>query len=269
MDAKVSRMTNPMLRRLAKVDTAATGETSTYAGIVIKTLYFLVTTIIGVFLYFIINRILGNAGVEGFESDGLMVYVPEVWILGGAVIVALVTPFLGCRFLGGLPVFGTIYAVCQGYVIGTLSNVYAADPQLKGIVLLALGLTLLVLLTMLALYSSGAIKVTNRFKTVLFTFLIVMAVGSLLVFLSSFIFPNNPIIDLVYGNSLLSILISAGGVLLAAFFLLWDFEIIRQTVDEKLPRQYEWYAAFGLTITILWLYLKILSLLVRIMGKNE
>ena len=267
MDNPVSRMTNPMLRRLSKIEAQSTGETASYAGIVIKTLYFLVSTVIGVFLYFIVNKLFENAGATGVQAEGISFYTPELYILIGAVVLAIATPFFARRFLGALPVLGTIYALCQGYLIGFGSNLYEA--QYQGIVVLALGLTVLVILAMLAIYSTGKVKVTGRFRTVLTTLLAVMIVGSLLVFLSSLIFPNNTVVRLVYDNSVLAIVIAAAGVLIAALFLLSDFDTIRRTVEQQLPRPYEWYAAFGLAITVLWLYLKILSLIARIMGRSK
>ena len=74
---------------------------------------------------------------------------------------------------------------------------------------------------------------------------------------------------LIFVNPMLSVLSSLAGAAIAAMFLISDFETIANTVECGMPEQYEWPAAFGLAITIIWLYIKILKLLIRIYGRRK
>ena len=119
------------------------------------------------------------------------------------------------------------------------------------------------------LFATGKIRVTNKFVTILMTLLFASVIGSLLVFICSFIPGLNQIIAFIRGNMVISIAMSVGGVILASLFLLVDFSQIQQTVENKLPKQYEWVAAFSLTFTIIWLYLEILNLLLKLKNSDS
>jgi uncharacterized YccA/Bax inhibitor family protein len=133
-----------------------------------------------------------------------------------------------------------LYALAEGVFLGAISKVY--EVNWNGIVLQAVLATMAVFVVCLALYVSGAVKVTNKF-----IFVVVCATAGIFFFyLASF---------------LLQLF-----CFVAALNLFVDFEMIRRMVVAGAPKQMEWYGAVGITITIVWLYLEVLRLLSRLRG---
>lgn len=154
------------------------------------------------------------------------------------------------------PITAPLYALAEGVFVGVISRIY--DAQWNGIVLQAVLATVAVFLACLVLYVSGAVKVTNKFIFVVFAatagiFLMYFATMLLSVFGVDMAFWREP--------SALGIAISVGICIVAALNLFVDFEFIRRMVVARQPKQMEWYGAFGLTVTLVWLYLEILRLI--------
>lgn len=154
---------------------------------------------------------------------------------------------------------GPIYAVAEGFFLGAISKAY--ESYQSGIVIQAIGATLAVFAVMLFLYKSRIIKVTDRFRRI-----IVMAtLGLMLFYLVSFVFSifgHTPsFIHQPTGMGIAFSLFAAG---LAAMNLALDFDFIERGSKANLPKGMEWYAAFGLLITLVWLYLEMLRLLSKL-----
>jgi len=157
------------------------------------------------------------------------------------------------------PITAPLYAITEGVVLGAISRVY--EEQWSGIVLQAVLATLAVFIVCLALYVSGAVKVTNKFIFVVIAatagiFLMYFATFLLSLFGMNIAFWNEP--------SPLGIGISVVICFVAALNLFVDFEMIRRMVVAGAPKKMEWYGAFGITITIVWLYLEVLRLLSKL-----
>lgn len=159
------------------------------------------------------------------------------------------------------PFTAPLYALAEGVFLGGLSRVY--EEQWSGIVLQAVLATLAVFLVCLALYVSGAVKVTNKFIFVV----IAATAGIFLLYFASFLLSIFGV-DLTFWNepSPLGIGISVVICFVAALNLFVDFEMIRRMVVAGAPKPMEWYGAFGITVTIVWLYLEILRLLSKLRG---
>lgn len=149
-----------------------------------------------------------------------------------------------------------LYAIAEGVLVGAISKIYS--DQWEGIVLQAVLATLSVFVVMLFLYANRIIKVTQRMRST-----IMLATGGVFLFyLVSIVlslFGAN--IPFVWDGGPISILISLVIVGVAAFNLLLDFDIIERGVREGAPSWMSWFAAFGLMVTVVWLYLEILRLL--------
>lgn len=178
--------------------------------------------------------------------------IPGWWfvVLIGAVVLAIVT-----AFKPKLAVFtGPLYALTQGVVIGAISHIY--NVAFEGIVLQALLATSAVFVGMLVLFVTGAIKVTERFRGIV----IGATLGIALFYLLSFVL-------VLFGVSLpffsggLGIVFSVIIVGVAALNLMLDFDMIVRGTSAGAPRYYEWYGAFGLMVTIVWMYIEILRLI--------
>jgi uncharacterized YccA/Bax inhibitor family protein len=167
----------------------------------------------------------------------------------GAALVTAFKPKMA-RFLS------PIYALAYGAVLGAISHLY--EQAYEGIVLQAIGATLGVVAVMFVLYATGIIKVTKRYVMVVVAATLGIFAFYMLAFVASFFgadlyFMNEP--------SALGIAVSAGIALVAALNLAIDFAFIDHAAKSDYPKYMEWYGAFGVTVTIVWLYLEILRLL--------
>lgn len=176
----------------------------------------------------------------------------------GGFVVALVTIFVPKIS----PFTAPVYALLEGLFLGAISAQYEA--QYGGIVFQAVLLTIGVLLSLLLVYKSGLIKVTHNFRLG-----VVAATGAIfIVYLISFIgsFFGFEIPHL-HEATPLGIAISVVIVIIAALNLVLDFDFIENAAKRQVPKYFEWYGAFGLLVTLVWLYLEILRLLSKIRSK--
>jgi uncharacterized YccA/Bax inhibitor family protein len=178
----------------------------------------------------------------------------------GGLIVALVT----CFKKEWSPVTAPIYALLEGLVLGGISAVF--DAKWNGIALQASMLTFGTLFAMLAAYRSGLIRATEKFKTG-----VIAATGGifLMYFVSWILGMFGVNMSFLYGNGMLSIGISVFVVVIAALNLVLDFDVIEQGAQLGAPKYLEWYAGFGLLVTLVWLYLEILRLLAKLNSRRD
>lgn len=177
----------------------------------------------------------------------------------GGLIAAMVTIFKK----EWAPVTAPIYALLEGLVLGGISAVLNA--RFPGIAIEAVGLTFGTLFVMLFLYKSGLIKVTQKFRIG-----VIAATGGIAIFyfleiLLSFFGIN---FTTVNGASPIGIAFSLFVVAIASLNLVLDFDFVEQGVTYGVPKFMEWYAAFGIMVTLIWLYLEILNLLAKSRSRN-
>lgn len=197
-------------------------------------------------------------GIHPLHALQLASSAVGVYILVGVIaglVLAIATAFKPVWS----PVTAPLYAIAEGLFLGGVSAEFNASYP--GVVIQAILLTFAVMAIMLFLYRSGIIKVTPRL-----TAGIVAATGGVFLFylvtwILSFFGVNTN--QLFFGTQL-SIVISLVIVAIAAFNLLLDFEVIRRGSSEGWPSYMEWYSAFALTVTLVWLYLEILRLMANL-----
>ena len=186
----------------------------------------------------------------------------------GAVLVAgFVCELLGIFARKTIPVTGTVYAASQGYVISFLVFKVLTGYEYLG--LEALLLTVAVVAVMSYLYSSGIIKANKKFRTVLLSLLLGSIGLGLLGFLGTLIPATRPYVQTMLQHPGFTIAMDVVGLIIASLFLISDFAMIDDCVRDHYPREYEWSAAFGLVFTVIWIYLKILDLLMQIAAKDK
>ncbi len=191
---------------------------------------------------------------NGAVSGGLLI---------GSVIGGLIFALATCFKPAWAPVTAPLYALAEGFFLGAVSNLF--NQRYPGIALQAVSFTFGTMFVMLALYATRVIRVTDQLKSMVFA----ATGGVLLVYLASWIlgfFGVN--MGFLYGNSLLSIGISFVIVGIAAFNLLLDFDFIETQSARGAPKSLEWYGAFGLTVTLVWMYLEILRLLAKLQSRD-
>lgn len=160
------------------------------------------------------------------------------------------------------PYTAPAYAAVEGLVLGAISAIYNA--QYDGIVLQAVMLTGAVFAIMLGLYASRTIRVTDRLrKGVIAATLAVMAVYLVSIVMRLF----GADIPMIHDNGAVGILFSLAVVGIASFNLLLDFDLIEKGVEAGAPKWMEWYGAFGLLVTLVWLYLELLRLLSKLRSR--
>jgi uncharacterized YccA/Bax inhibitor family protein len=240
--ANLMRTSNPALNEKAFKGQVSIGEAMTLQGTVNKT---------GLLLLCVVATSAWTWGMAHSET-------PEAampWMFGGMIggfIVALVTIFKK----QWSPLTAPLYALLEGLVLGGISAIF--EKSYPGIAVQAVGLTFGTLFVMLLAYKSGTIRATQGFKLG-----VIAATGGIAVFylvemLLGFFHVQVPAIN---GSGFIGIGFSVFVVIIAALNLVLDFDMIETGVQNGAPKYMEWYGAFGLMVTLIWLYLEILRLL--------
>ncbi len=183
------------------------------------------------------------------------------WMIGSGIagfVLALVTIFKKTA----APVTAPLYAAAEGVFLGILSAFF--ERIFPGIVFQAVLLTFGVLLSLLAAYRFGFIRATENFKLGVFA-----ATGGIaLIYLSTFILGFFGVsIPFIHGSGPIGIGFSLFVVLIAALNLVLDFDFIEEGAKRGAPKYMEWYASFGLLVTLIWLYIELLRLLSKLRSR--
>ncbi|KAA3613875.1 MAG: hypothetical protein DWQ05_16500 [Calditrichaeota bacterium] len=211
-------------------------------------------TMVLLFLAFFAAAFTWEQYFSGNESPGLLMFG-----LFGGLIAAMATIFKP----NWSPISAPIYAILEGLFLGGISAMYA--HMYAGIVFQAVGLTFGVMFVMLFLYRSGTIKVTEKLRSG-----VIAATGAIALFyFASIILGFFGIgVPLLHSNGLFGVGFSLVIIGVAAFNLLLDFDFIENASREGMPKFMEWYAGFGLMITLVWLYLEMLRLLAKLQSRD-
>jgi len=174
-------------------------------------------------------------------------------IIGG-LVVAVITVFKKTA----APVTAPLYALLEGLALGGISAMF--EMRFPGIVIQAVGLTFGTLFCLLLAYKSGLIRVTENLKLG-----VIAATGAVCVLymvdLGMAMFGTR--VPFIHESGIIGIGFSLFVVALASFNLVLDFDFIERGAENGAPKYMEWYAAFGLLVTLIWLYLEILKLLAK------
>lgn len=186
----------------------------------------------------------------------------SLWMMVGLIggmIVAFVTIFKKTW----APVTAPLYAVLEGFALGGISAMLEATYE--GIVIQAVALTFGTAGCLLIAYKSGVIKATENFRLG-----VVAATGGvMLIYLATYILGFFGIaIPYIHENGLIGIGFSLVVVVIAALNLVLDFDFIEKGAEHGAPKYMEWYAAFGLMVTLIWLYIEILRLLSKLNSRK-
>ncbi|MBL6903416.1 MAG: Bax inhibitor-1/YccA family protein [SAR86 cluster bacterium] len=175
-------------------------------------------------------------------------------------VLAMVTIFRSPEKVASTAPF---YAIAQGIFLGGVTMMF--EGMYPGIAVQALGLTFGITLSLLFCYKSGLIKPTENFKLMIVS----ATAGIAILYLVSFIMSmfGSPI-SFIHSNGLMGIGFSVFVVGIAALNLVLDFDFIEEGAEVGLPKYMEWYGAFSLMVTLVWLYLEILRLLAKIASRR-
>tara|TARA_Y200000002_G_scaffold288708_1_gene242848 strand:- start:362 stop:1105 length:744 start_codon:yes stop_codon:yes gene_type:complete len=195
--------------------------------------------------------------VGAFIGWNIPILMVPAFLIG--FILAMVTIFRSPSKAGST---APLYALAQGIALGGISLIY--ESQFDGIAIQAIGLTFGILASLLLCYKSGLILPTQNFRLMLGA-----AIGGIMI-----LYVINMVMSLfgstlsfITSNSLVSIGFSIVVIGIAAFTLVLDFDFIEEGAEKGLPKYMEWYGAFSLMVTLIWLYLEILRLLAKIRSR--
>jgi len=186
----------------------------------------------------------------------------------GGFIVALITIFKK----EWSPITVPIYALLKGLALGAVSQIYEnelapADGSFDGIVSQAILLTLGILFSLLFAYKTKLIAATENFKLGVFAATAGIAVFYIVSFVISFFTGSYPEVLNPLNGGLMSIGVSLFIVVIASLNLVLDFDFIEEGAERGAPKYMEWFGAFGLLVTLVWLYLEILRLLAKLRSR--
>lgn len=238
-------MSNPVLNEnFLENERILQGEPMTINGAITKTyILFAVLMLASVFTW--------NLTAKGMTDMALM-------FAAFGAFTGFVLGLIICFSRKALHILTPLYALCEGFFVGGISAIY--ETSYTGIIFQAVIATFASMFIMLSLFRTGIIKSTDKFRAVVVTSTLSIALIYLIQIIAS-IFGRG--IPEIFTNSNLGILFSLFVVVIASLNLILDFDFIERGANHMLEKKYEWYGAFGLIVTIVWLYLEILRLLAK------
>ena len=199
-----------------------------------------------------------------YNNNGQQTMTILMWV---GIIGGLISVFAICFKPTLSPYLSPAYGILQGFFLGAISAILndAFKDKYPGLVMQAVGLTFGVAIAMFLLYNFKIIKATQRFKSIIFTATAGIAIFYVLTLVLGLFHVNIPF---MYDSSWLGIGLSIFIVAIAALNLIIDFDMIEKGAEMGAPKFMEWYGAFGLLVTMIWLYVEILRLLSRFAGRK-
>ncbi len=244
--ADLLRSSNPVLKEKAFAGAIPTGETMTIQGTVNKT---------GLLLLFVVATAAWTWGLSHSETPEAAV----PWMMGGLIggfVVALVTIFKK----EWSPVTAPIYALLEGLLLGGISAIF--EKSYPGIAVQAISLTFGVMFVMLLAYKFRIVQATRGFKLGVIAATGGIAIVYLINMVMGFFFHSQ--MSFLNAATPLGIGISLFVVIIASLNLIIDFDMIETGARMGAPKYMEWYGAFGLMVTLIWLYMEMLRLLSKV-----
>lgn len=252
------RVNNPTMKEeiFTQSSIATSVNPMTLSGTVAKTGLFLLSTVIFAAISYAVTA----------AQPGLGMIAAIAGAIGG-IIVALIINFK--RELAAP--LGFVYTAFSGAFLGAISFIYAMQmkgTQYAGIVPMAIMGTLVVFGVMLVLYATRIIRVGQTFRTVVIGATMAVGIFYLGAFAASFVWPGAVSSLPVFTSGPIGIVFSLAMIVLAAMNLALDFDLVEQGVENRMPKQMEWFAAFGILVTLVWLYIEMLRLIRKLAGNR-
>lgn len=239
------RSSNPVFSTIERSDSYVVSEAASYRGIVVKTLFlFIIAAISG---YYALTT-------ATIETVGAM--------LIGAFIVALIAIIIATRSVRLALPFSIVFAAAEGVILGFVTVI--AETFVPGAAMTAIIATASIFTVMLFLHSSRTIRVTPRFRRIMFSILLAILVFFIIFGLMS-----------VFGFAFqivsyeLAIGISVFLIIFGALMLTLDFDRAEMIVESGADKRYEWMVSVGLMVTIIWIYIEILRLVILIAAHSR
>ena len=215
---------------------------------------------------FLLMMVIGGAAYTWhLHADGNQSTMTTLMVVG--IFGGLISAFAMIFKPNWAQYIAPLYGILEGFFLGGISAIMndAFQKTYPGLVMQAVGLTFGVAIAMFLLYNFRVIRATEKFKSIIISATMGIAIFYLISMVLSLFHVNMPFL---YDSSPLGIGLSLFIVAIAALNLIIDFDMIEQGAEQGAPKFMEWYGAFGLLVTIVWLYIEILKLLSRFAKRN-
>ena len=241
------RSSNPIFKKIKGMEYESYNyREATYSGVGLKVLYYLVITFVGALLGLYMISVNPNMFATALVVSGILGFI--------SALVAMMKPNMSL-------LFGSVYCLCEGIFLGAISMIF--ESVVPGVIITAVLATLSIVLVCAVMFMTGLVKISNKFyKFVImasFGFLITMLLITVLQLFGLIAIDNMGLVLAVGGIS----------VLLASFYLLLDIEQAYQLVSNKGPKEMEWMVSFGISYTILWIYIEVLRIAVILLANRD
>ena len=249
------QLRNPLFRNMDNDYGYEQSEGVTVHGVFGKTLLLLGVVVI--------SAILAIVFMYNLTEDNLMTFVGVLLV---SIVVALIAGLIASLSVTLCPIFSIIYALAEGFMLGVVSLI--CELYYPGVAICAVIATVAVTLVMGVLYFTGIIKVGHKFKAFVLTALI----GLLLASVTSAILAAvgfKGMEEALYGSGPLAWIVCIFGVIIASLSLCIDYDYAANLAEGGAPKKYEWKAGFVLTASIIYLYLRLLELFIRIAAASK
>ncbi|MCD4826807.1 MAG: Bax inhibitor-1/YccA family protein [Acholeplasmataceae bacterium] len=247
------RSSNPVFSKIQRDDTYVDAAEATYGGITLKTLVLLLLAVASGFTV-VFLAFEGYIGADSF-----------IGLLIGSMIIAFISVMVASFSPRLAMPFSIIYALSEGVLLGFITAIFEA--MYAGVAVTAVVATITIFGVMLFLYSSRTIRVTSRFRKIMYTALFSILILAILFGLFSWIAPN--LIASVQLNGSIALLITGVLVVFGALMLTLDFDRAESIVEGGASKQYEWVVAIGLMVTIVWIYIELLRFLAILASRRN
>lgn len=255
----MQKSSNPVFKNLAKqVD--ITADAATLGGISIKTVILLVLA----FASAAASVIFGIKAVQA--PNETVAFSIEPWLIA-VISASFVTSFISVLIANFFPrvamPFSMLYALGQGAFLGVLTAI--VNAFVPGAAITALIGVGSIFLVMLFLYTSRAFRVTNKFRKVMFASLIGILLASVIIGILQLAG-----VALVSGNNIgIAIAVTVLLIIFGAFMLMLDFDYAENITKHGFPKRFEWIAALGFMVTLVWIYVQVLRLIILIAARRD
>lgn len=228
---------NPVFRTISRSETYTSSDVATYGGMIIKTLFLLLVAV-----------------GAGFLS---IMYIPVETLytmLFGAMIVGFISVIIASRSVRLAMPFSILYSLAEGVLLGIITAIF--ESIIPGIAFTAIMGTLVIFFVMLFLYASRTIRVTNRFRRIMFSVMLGLLVFFIIFGILS-LFGGTMMTNIML-NPQIALGVGAIMIIIGALMLTLDFERAESIVESGADKRYEWIVSLGLMVTIVWIYIEIL-----------
>lgn len=228
---------NPVFRTISRSETYTSSDVATYGGMITKTLFLLLIAV-----------------GAGFLS---IMYIPVETLysmLFVAMIVGFISVIIASRSVRLAMPFSILYSLAEGVLLGIITAIF--ESIIPGIAFTAIMGTLVIFFVMLFLYASRTIRVTNRFRRIMFSVMLGLLVFFIIFGILS-LFGGTMMTNIML-NPQIALGVGAIMIIIGALMLTLDFERAESIVESGADKRYEWIVSLGLMVTIVWIYIEIL-----------